>query len=79
MNYRIYTYSYSFGWELQKIVNTIEEVQFIINNLDRYEYGTYIIVRHNKKLNMDEVIDLGFFSKEEKRKKKCEKRKSRKH
>lgn len=61
MLYRVYAYAYQYGWELYSIAYKQKEVDNIINNIDHYEYGQYIII---KQTDRDEVIDMGFFKKD---------------
>lgn len=75
MLYRIYAYAYEYGWELYATPHKKKEVDEIIENLDHYEYGQYIVV---KQTDRDDVVDMGFFDKIEKKADKgYEKRKSR--
>lgn len=60
MLYRIYAYAYEYGWELYSTAYKQKEVDNILNNIDRYEYGQYIVI---KQTDRDDVIDSGFFQK----------------
>lgn len=60
MLYRIYAYCYEYGWELYDTAYKQKEVDNIVNNIDRYEYGQYIVI---KETDRDEVIDTGNFKK----------------
>lgn len=60
MLYRIYAYCYEYGWELYDTAYKQKEVNNIVNNIDRYEYGQYIVI---KETDRDEVIDTGNFKK----------------
>lgn len=61
MKFRIYTYSYEYGWELYTIVSKQENILKTINNLSPYDYGQYIIVQ--KKKDRDEIYDSGIIAK----------------
>lgn len=61
MKYRFYAYSYECGWELYTILYKEESIVRVINELDRYEYGQYIIVKETK--DRDEIYDMGFLYK----------------
>ena len=60
MKYRVYVYSYEYGWEKYPC-NKEEEVNNVINNLDPYEYGQYIVVKELP--DRDEPVDFGFIAK----------------
>lgn len=65
MKFRIYAYSYEYGWELYTIVTKEENILNIINDLSPYEYSQYIIVKQLK--DRDEVYDIGFIAKPNKK------------
>lgn len=60
MKYRIYLYSYEFGWELYTIVTKEESILETINNVSPYDYGQYIIVKQLE--DRDEVYDCGIIA-----------------
>lgn len=60
MRYRIYAYAYEYGWELYSIAYKQKSIDKIINDIDRYEYGQYIVI---KETDRDEVIDMSFLEK----------------
>ncbi len=66
MNYRIYVYSYNYGWDLYSIVNTKEEARNITSSFKDYE--AYMIIQHNKQLNSDQVIELEFLQNQKRNK-----------
>lgn len=57
MIYKIYAYSYEFGWELNSIVSKQENILNTINNLSPYDYGQYMVIQ--KKKDRDEIYDSG--------------------
>lgn len=59
MKYRIYAYAYEYGWE--KFYCDEKRLEKIINSLDPYEYGQYIIIK--ELADRDEIISSGFISK----------------
>ena len=61
MLYRVYAYAYQYGWELYDSVYKEKDVNNILENIDKNEYGQYIII---KQTDRDEVIDMGFFKKD---------------
>lgn len=65
MGYRLYVYNYECGWVRYK-KNTLEQVKEIMEMLDPYEYGNYIII--DEKSDRDEPIDSGFIAKPHKMK-----------
>lgn len=58
-NYRVYGDNYFKGWELinKKPVYTEDAVNHIIDNMDPHTYRSYLVIRHDLVLDMDEVID----------------------
>lgn len=58
MKYRLYVYSYGYGWE--KFVCNKERLNKIISSLDPEDYGQYIIIKelHDR----DEIYDSGFIA-----------------
>lgn len=63
MRYKVYAYAYEYGWE-KYVCSKEEEVKRIINNLDPYEYGQYIVI---KGLNdRDEILDSGVIARPKK-------------
>ena len=60
MYFRVYGYSYEHGWEL---ISKTNEPYEVVNSLDPSIYSSYIVIQHTIALNMDEVIDRGFFEK----------------
>ena len=64
MGYRLYVYNYECGWVRYK-KNTLEQVKEIMEMLDPYEYGNYIII--DEKSDRDEPLDSGFIAKPHKK------------
>lgn len=60
MKFRIYMYSYEYGWELYTIVTKEESILETINNVSPYDYGQYIIIKQLK--DRDEIYDCGIIA-----------------
>ena len=63
MRYKVYVYAYEYGWE-KFVCSKEEEVKRIINNLDPYEYGNYIII--DEKSDRYEILDSGVIARPKK-------------
>lgn len=68
--YKVYTYSYEYGWE-KFIKHNKEDVYDFISSLDPYEYSQYIVVQELS--DRDLPIDNGFIAKPKKLTKKRKK------
>lgn len=67
MAYRLYLFGYEYGWiTYGKDKDKLEDILKILEDLDPYEYGQYMII--NKLKDRDEIYDNGFIAKPHKKK-----------
>lgn len=56
-NYRVYLKTFD-GSKIERVLcSNVDEVEIVLENADKY--FSYIVVRHDIKLDMDEVYETG--------------------
>lgn len=60
LKYRIYGHSYLNGWELIDVILHENEIDEILNNINKNEYGHFIVI---KQTEYDEIYKSGYFEK----------------